>query len=80
VRHRFGSSSSVEGWWTDVQDTDPARSDQAGYLGVNLRNELYGASLSHQVVGRNYRPALGFVRRRAPSPLVYSSADSLYLV
>jgi len=64
VRHRFGSSSSVEGWWTDVEDTDPARSDQAGYLGVNLRNQLYGASLSHQVVGRNYRPALGFVRRR----------------
>lgn len=62
--HRFGGFSSFSGWFTDVNDSDPANRDRAGFLGLTLRNDLYGASLSYQSVGTDFRPALGFVRRR----------------
>jgi len=64
TQHRFWGSSSVEAWYTAVQDSDDALNDQAGYAGVSLRNAVYGGSLSYLSVGTNYSPALGFVRRR----------------
>lgn len=64
ARQRFGSASSADVWYTRVTDADPSNEDWAGSVAVNLRNDLYGASLSYTSVGENYRPALGFVRRR----------------
>ncbi|MFT5143055.1 MAG: hypothetical protein ACI84D_001677 [Thalassolituus oleivorans] len=64
AQQRFGSASSADMWYTNVTDADPDNEDWAGSAAVNLRNELYGASLSYTSVGKKYRPALGFVRRR----------------
>lgn len=63
-RYRFWGSSLFSGWYTNVWDTDPAFEDDAGHLSLNLRNDLYGGGASFTSVGENYRPALGFVRRR----------------
>ncbi|NDC87312.1 MAG: hypothetical protein EB075_00650 [Bacteroidetes bacterium] len=64
IRHRFWSASSAEAWYTSVSDSDADRSDDAGYVGLTLRNDIYGVSASYTDVGTNYAPALGFVRRR----------------
>ncbi|GMQ81904.1 MAG: hypothetical protein BMS9Abin05_1341 [Rhodothermia bacterium] len=61
---RFWSRSNFEAWYTDVRDADPDLEDRAGYVGLSLRNAIYGASYSFTSVGKNYRPAMGFVRRR----------------
>ncbi len=63
VQHRFWSSSAFNTWYTKVWDTDPNQSDAAGHASLSLRNDLYGASFSYTNVGKNYNPALGFVRR-----------------
>ena len=63
-RSRFGSASNVDAWFTDVRDADPENEDWAGSVSLSLRNRVYGASVSYTSVGENYRPALGFVRRR----------------
>lgn len=64
AQQRFGSASSADVWYTNVSDSNPNNEDWAGSASVNLRNDVYGASLSYTSVGENYRPALGFVRRR----------------
>lgn len=64
VAQRFGSASSADVWFTNVTDANPDNEDWAGSASINLRNDIYGASLSYTSVGENYRPALGFVRRR----------------
>ena len=64
VQQRFGSASRADIWFTNVTDADPDNEDWAGSASVSLRNDVYGASLSYTSVGENYRPALGFVRRR----------------
>jgi len=64
VSQRFGSASSFDAWFTDVSDSNSLNEGQAGSASVNFRNDVYGASLSYTSVGENYRPALGFVRRR----------------
>lgn len=63
LQHRFWSSSSFNTWYTKVWDTDPNQSDAAGHASLSLRNDLYGAAFSYTNVGKNYNPALGFVRR-----------------
>ncbi|MCZ6757243.1 MAG: DUF5916 domain-containing protein [Bacteroidetes bacterium] len=64
AQFRFWSRSNFEAWFTDVSDADPGATDRAGAVGISLRNAIYGASYSFTSVGKNYRPALGFVRRR----------------
>lgn len=64
VQQRFGSASNADIWFTNVSDADPDNEDWAGSASVSLRNDIYGASFSYTSVGENYRPALGFVRRR----------------
>ena len=58
----FASSFSTAG--AQTRDTDPDATDRAGNVGLSLRNASYGASYSYTSVGKNYRAALGFVRRR----------------
>jgi len=64
VNQRFGSASSASAWYTNVTDANSDLNDAAGHVGVNFRNDIYGTSLDFTSVGENYRPALGFVRRR----------------
>jgi hypothetical protein len=64
AQFRFWSQSRLTTWFTEVSDSNPDLNDRAGYVGLNLRDAVYGASYSYTSVGRNYRPALGFVRRR----------------
>jgi hypothetical protein len=64
VSQRFGSASSMDVWFTDVSDSDSNNEGQAASASLNLRNDVYGASLSYTSVGENFRPALGFVQRR----------------
>ncbi len=64
AQYRFWSSSEVEAWYTEVRDSDSDLNDAAGYAGFQLRNDRGGVRGSFTSVGRNYMPALGFVRRR----------------
>jgi uncharacterized protein DUF5916/cellulose/xylan binding protein with CBM9 domain len=61
---RFWSSSRFTGWITSVTDTNPDNEGTAGHAELQLQNDLYGARATFTSVGKNYRPALGFVRRR----------------
>ncbi len=61
---RFWSASEVSAWVSTVSDTDPDNEDVAGHAGFQLRNDIGGVRGSFTSVGKNYRPALGFVRRR----------------
>ncbi len=64
ANYRFWSSSSVNAWYTGVRDTDPMLDDAAGHASAQLQNDLVGGGASFTSVGTNYRPELGFVRRR----------------
>ena len=64
AQYRFWSSSEVEAWYTEVRDSDSDLNDAAGYAGFQLRNDRGGVRGSFTSVGKNYMPALGFVRRR----------------
>ncbi len=63
MQYRFFSSSEINAWWTHVSDTYSGRSG-AGHASLRLLNDTYGASASFTSVGRDFYPALGFVRRR----------------
>lgn len=78
VRQRFGSASSADVWYTNVSDENPDNEDWAGSASVALRNDVYGASLSYTSVGENYRPALGFVRRRDMRQTIATTTYSPY--
>lgn len=64
AQYRFWGSSLLQGWYTQVWDSDPLQDDAAGHVSLRLRNETYGGTLWYTNVGRRYNPALGFVRRR----------------
>ncbi len=64
TQYRFWGASEFNAWFTDVQDTDPGNEGAAGHASLELQNDLYGAGFSFTSVGEDYRPALGFVRRR----------------
>lgn len=64
AQYRFWSASGIDLWYTAVQDEDPNRSDAAGRVNLVLENDRYGLDLDFVSVGKNYHPALGFVRRR----------------
>jgi hypothetical protein len=61
---RFWSASEVNAWYSTVSDSDPDREDAAGYAGFQILNDLGSVRGSFTTVGKNYMPALGFVRRR----------------
>ncbi|MEM8558342.1 MAG: DUF5916 domain-containing protein, partial [Bacteroidota bacterium] len=60
---RFGQNSEINAWATQVWDTEGPES-AAGLLFARLATERMGVSAAFSAVGRNYAPALGFVRRR----------------
>ncbi len=64
TQYRFFSASRFNAWFSKVWDTDDALNDAAGHADLRLENDLYSARASFTSVGENYRPALGFVRRR----------------
>jgi len=64
AQYRFWSSSQFSAWYTNVWDTQDALNDAAGFASLRLQNDRYGAQAAFTSVGRNYNPALGFVRRR----------------
>jgi len=64
AQYRFWNSSQFNAWVTNVWDSDDALNDAAGHVSLGLQNDLYGAWATFTSVGRNYAPALGFVRRR----------------
>lgn len=64
VERRFWGSSSMGGWVTQVEDAVPGESDRAGSAFINVRRANYGAGVAYKNVGKNFNPALGFVRRR----------------
>ncbi len=64
AQYRFWSSSEFSAWYTHVDDFGADMTGVAGHASLRLLNDTYGASASFTSVGTDYRPALGFVRRR----------------
>jgi hypothetical protein len=64
ARKRFMGNSEVSAWFTDVRDTDPARSDAAGAVAATLRQADWRVGAAYTNIGRHFSPALGFVRRQ----------------
>ena len=64
AQYRFLSSSEFTTWYSNTWDADESLNDAAGHISLRLQNDLYGAQATFTSVGKNYNPALGFVRRR----------------
>lgn len=64
TKYRFWSSSEFNAWYTNVWDDVDALNDRAGHASLQLQNDTYESGVSFTSVGKNYNPALGFVRRR----------------
>ena len=64
AQYRFWSTSGVSAWYSRVTDSNSLLNDAAGHAELNILNDRYGGSIAFTSVGRNYNPALGFVRRR----------------
>ncbi|MEQ8525236.1 DUF5916 domain-containing protein [Gracilimonas sp.] len=62
--YRFWSASEVRTWYTQVWDDVSGLNDNAGHASLQLDNDTYSGGFAYTHVGRNYNPALGFVRRR----------------
>ena len=64
VNVRFLRSSSLNAWATNVWDSRHLTSTAAGSLNLLVRNDKYSLEGDYLNVGRNFDPAVGFVRRR----------------
>lgn len=64
TKYRFWSSSEFSAWYTKVWDANDMLNDAAGHASLQLQNDTYASGFAYTNVGRNYNPALGFVRRR----------------
>lgn len=64
VNLRFFRSSSLNAWATKVWDSHALTSTAAGSLNTVVRNDLYSLEGDYLNVGRNFDPAIGYVRRR----------------
>ncbi len=62
-QYRFGSASQFNAWFTNVWDSNRLMNDAAGHASLRLQNDLYSGQFSYTNIGKNYNPALGFVRR-----------------
>ena len=63
---RFWSSSEVRVWGARMWDSGAphaAGDSSAGLVELTLENDLYGLNLGRTRVGKDFDPALGFVRR-----------------
>ena len=59
----FFNDLAVNTYWARTQ-TDGRRGDDASYRAqLDLRGDRYGAQLERMLVGRNFNPEMGFVRR-----------------
>ena len=63
AQYRFGSASQFNAWFTNVWDSNRLMNDAAGHASLRLQNDLYSGEFSYTNIGKNYNPALGFVRR-----------------
>lgn len=63
ARKRFLGNSEISGWFTQVDDSRPDRSDAAGSVDLAIRRADYAFNTSYSNVGKRFNPALGFVRR-----------------
>jgi hypothetical protein len=61
---RFFRSSSLNAWATKVWDSSRLTSTAAGSVNLVMRNDRFSAEGDYLNVGRNFDPAVGFVRRR----------------
>ncbi len=64
ANYRFWSSSEFKAWYTNVWSSEKTLNDNAGYASLQIGDDTYGGGFSYTHVGKNYDPALGFVRRR----------------
>ncbi len=64
ARRRFWGNSEITGWYTRVIDSEPGQSDGAGSVDLSLSSADWSFSSGYSNVGKNFSPALGFVRRR----------------
>jgi hypothetical protein len=64
VNMRFFRSSSLNAWTTKVWDSRSLTSTAAGSLNLLVRNDKLSLETDYLNVGRNFDPAVGFVRRR----------------
>jgi len=64
IAHRFLSRSSFNAWFSNVWSNDDLNGSAAGSANLSIANDLYGFGLGYRNVGKNFDPALGFVRRR----------------
>lgn len=66
LRDRFGKSNEIgeaRGWWQESQARDISRDNSAWGLSLAWPNDALNASIGVAEIGRNFRPALGFVNR-----------------
>jgi hypothetical protein len=63
---RFWGSSTLQGWIADTRASDDVqRGSTGGSLAVNIRpTRLWAMDAGYTSIGEDFRPALGFVRRR----------------
>jgi len=65
LRYRFLSSSSFGAWFSKTWEEDGSEDGTAGgYVGLQLRNDRFSFTTDYTNIGKTFRPALGFVRRR----------------
>ncbi|MFT5143908.1 MAG: hypothetical protein ACI80V_000799 [Rhodothermales bacterium] len=64
ARRRFWGNSQIDGWYTHVLDSEEGASDAAGSVSLALSNADWQWVGGYTNVGKNFNPALGFVRRR----------------
>ena len=62
AQYRFWGASDFTSWYTTVRDSRDGNS-AAGHASVRVLNDRYGAEASYSNTGKDYAPALGFVRR-----------------
>jgi hypothetical protein len=65
-RDRFGAGNEIaeaRGWWQESQARGLEQDNKAWGLYLGWPNDALNASLSVAEIGRNFRPALGFVNR-----------------
>ncbi len=63
AQYRFWTASEFNAWFATVSDSNDDKNREAGHVSLRIQNDRYGGQASFTSVGRDYSPALGFVRR-----------------
>ena len=61
---RFWGSSSVNAWYSQVQDSEIDGPSVASMMRLDLKNDRYFLSTGQHRVDKDFNPALGFVQRQ----------------